>query len=100
MRDAFCRLGRRGRCCQHLSPTLKNVWADTLSLNREQREEHFQQFLPAQKEIADKDGGAREKRYQAELEHRCHMDEVYEGIIKRRLALEEKARRQELWELK
>ncbi|OWT41866.1 hypothetical protein J008_00236 [Cryptococcus neoformans] len=64
---------------------------------REQLEDHFKQTLAAQKAIDE----VREERFQVELERERQRAEVYEGIIKRRLALEEKreARPQGLWEL-
>lgn len=60
-------------------------------------EDHFKQTLAAQKAIDE----VREERFQVELERERQRAEVYKGIIKRRLALEEKreARPQGLWEL-
>lgn len=57
-------------------------------------EDHFKQTLAAQKAIDE----VREERFQVELERERQRAEVYEGIIKRRLALEEKreARPQEI----
>lgn len=80
-----------------LSPTLKDVWTDTLSLDSGAVGRPFQ----ANSGSTEGDQEVREKRFQVELERERQRAEVYEGIIKGRLALEEKreARPQGLWEL-